>query len=91
MLIAGVAGSAAAPVRACSPRFIRAMAVAVPRCRTGGQKSKLGPRQVKLARQMYDEVGSDGKRMHTVAEIAAEFGVTRPTIYRTLGEREKTR
>jgi len=26
-----------------------------------------------------------------VAEIAAEFGVTRPTIYRALGEREKTR
>ena len=30
-------------------------------------------------------------RLHTVAEIAAEFGVTRPTIYRALGEREKTR
>ena len=33
---------------------------------------------------MYDEVGEDGKRRYTVAEIAAEFGVTRPTIYRQL-------
>ena len=29
----------------------------------------------------------DGKRRYTVAQIAAEFGVTRPTIYRHL-ERE---
>jgi AcrR family transcriptional regulator len=33
---------------------------------------------------MYDELGADGKRKHTVAQIAAEFGVTRPTIYRHL-------
>ena len=26
----------------------------------------------------------DGKRKYTVAQIAAEFGVTRPTIYRHL-------
>ena len=39
---------------------------------------------MKLARQMYDELGDDGKRRYTVAEIAAEFGVTRPTIYRAL-------
>jgi hypothetical protein len=31
---------------------------------------------------MYDELGADGKRRYTVAQIAAEFGVTRPTIYR---------
>jgi DNA invertase Pin-like site-specific DNA recombinase len=54
------------------------------RGRTGGQKAKLGPRQVALARQMYDETGPDGKRRYTVAQIAAEFGVTRPTIYRHL-------
>ena len=35
--------------------------------RTGGQKLKLGPRQVALARQMYDETGLDGKRRYTVA------------------------
>ena len=54
------------------------------RGRTGGQKQKLGPRQVKLARQMYEETGADGKRRYTVAEIAGEFGVSRPTVYRAL-------
>ena len=34
---------------------------------------------------MYDATDSDGKRKCTVAEISAEFGVTRcPTIYRHL-------
>ena len=33
---------------------------------------------------MYDQLGPDGRRAHTVAEIAAEFGVSRPTIYRHL-------
>ena len=33
---------------------------------------------------MYEETGPDGRRMHTVEQIAAEFGVTRPTIYRHL-------
>lgn len=45
---------------------------------TGGQKPKLGPRQVKLARELYDEVDEIGKRKHTVQQIANEFGVTRP-------------
>ena len=36
---------------------------------------------------MYDEVGDDGRRRYTVAQIAAEFGVTRPTIYRHLQAR----
>jgi DNA-binding transcriptional regulator LsrR (DeoR family) len=33
---------------------------------------------------MYDELGADGKRKYTVAEIATAYGVTRPTIYRYL-------
>ncbi len=33
---------------------------------------------------MYDELGPDGRRAHTVQQIASEFGVTRPTIYRHL-------
>jgi AcrR family transcriptional regulator len=33
---------------------------------------------------MYDELGKDGRRAHTVQQIADEFGVTRPTIYRHL-------
>lgn len=57
------------------------------RGRVGGQKPKLGKRQITLAREMYDETGPDGKRRYTVQQIADEFGVSRPTIYRHL---EKT-
>jgi DNA invertase Pin-like site-specific DNA recombinase len=71
-----------------SERTLDGLAAARARGRTGGQKPKLGPRQAALARQMYDERGADGRRCHTVAQIAAEFGVTRPTIYRHLGRQE---
>ena len=47
-------------------------------------KPKLTARQAKIAQAMYDEVGPDGRRAHTVQQIAEEFGVTRPTIYRYL-------
>jgi len=72
------------PLPAAAVKAGRGRPRARARGRTGGQKPKLGPRQVKLARQMYDELGDDGKRRYTVAAIAAEFGVTRPTIYRAL-------
>ncbi len=52
--------------------------------RTGGQKPKLTARQAKIAQDMYDELGPDGRRARTVQQIADEFGVTRPTIYRHL-------
>ena len=39
---------------------------------------------------MYDETGADGKRAYTVAQIAAEFGVTRPTVYRHLAKVQRT-
>jgi DNA invertase Pin-like site-specific DNA recombinase len=54
------------------------------RGRTGGRPAGLTPKQVAVARQMYDEVGEDGKRAHTVAEIAEVFAVSRKTIYRHL-------
>jgi len=54
------------------------------RGRTGGQKPKLTARQAKIAQEMYDELGPDGRRARTVQQIADEFGVTRPTIYRHL-------
>jgi DNA invertase Pin-like site-specific DNA recombinase len=69
-----------------SERTMDGLAAARARGRTGGQKPKLGPRQVKLAWQMYDERGADGKRKYTVQQIADEFGVTRPTIYRHLSK-----
>ena len=67
-----------------NPSLSGGLAAARARGRTGGQKPKLGPRQVRLARQMYEELDDAGKRRYTVAQIAAEFGGTRPTIYRHL-------
>jgi DNA invertase Pin-like site-specific DNA recombinase len=63
-----------------SERTMNGLEAARARGRTGGQKPKLGPRQVQLAREMYDS----GEL--TVQQIADEFGVTRPTIYRHLGK-----
>ncbi len=68
-----------------SERTMDGLAAARARGRTGGQKPKLTPRQARIAQQMYGETGPDGKRRYTVAQIAAEFGVSRPTIYRHLG------
>jgi DNA invertase Pin-like site-specific DNA recombinase len=67
-----------------SERTMDGLEAARARGRTGGQKPKLGPRQVQLAQAMYDEQGPDGRRRYTVQQIADEFGVTRPTIYRHL-------
>jgi DNA invertase Pin-like site-specific DNA recombinase len=50
--------------------------------RTGRQKPKLSARQIKLVREAYD------RRDCTVAEIAADFGVTRQTVYRALKKAE---
>ncbi|MCY0954066.1 recombinase family protein [Streptomyces sp. H27-S2] len=61
-----------------SERTVDGLEAARARGRTGGQKPKLGPRQVQLAREMYDSGDC------TVQQIANEFGVTRPTIYRHL-------
>lgn len=60
------------------------LAAARARGRVGGRKQALKPRQVKLAQEMYDELGNDGKRKHTVQDIADELGVARTTIYRYL-------
>lgn len=59
------------------------------RGRVGGRKQALKPRQVALAQEMYDELGDDGKRKHTVQDIADELGVARTTIYRYLEKKEK--
>jgi DNA invertase Pin-like site-specific DNA recombinase len=69
-----------------SERTLDGLAAARARGRTGGQKPKLTPRQARIAQQMYEETGTDGRRLHTVEQIAAEFGVTRPTIYRHLAQ-----
>jgi DNA invertase Pin-like site-specific DNA recombinase len=70
-----------------SERTRDGLAAARTRGRAGGQKPKLTPRQAKIAQAMYDELGADGRHAHTVQQIADEFGVTRPTIYRHLQRR----
>jgi DNA invertase Pin-like site-specific DNA recombinase len=67
-----------------SERTRDGLAAARARGRTGGQRPKLTPRQARIAADMY-EAGE-----HTVAQIAAEFGVTRPTIYRHLSQLEES-
>lgn len=67
-----------------SERTLDGLAAARARGRRGGHKPKLTPRQAAIAQAMYDETGDDGKRRYTVAQIAEEFGVSRPTIYRHL-------
>jgi DNA invertase Pin-like site-specific DNA recombinase len=67
-----------------SERTMDGLPAARARGRTGGQKPKLGRRRVKRARGMYEETGPDGHRLYTGTQIAAEFGVSRPTIYRQL-------
>jgi DNA invertase Pin-like site-specific DNA recombinase len=64
------------------------LAAARARGRVGGRKQALKPRQVQLAQEMYDELGGDGKRKHTVQGIADELGVARTTIYRYLERKE---
>jgi hypothetical protein len=54
------------------------------RGRTGGRKSKLKPAHVQLARQMRDELDDDGRRRHTVQDIADKLDVSRGTIHRAL-------
>jgi DNA invertase Pin-like site-specific DNA recombinase len=63
-------------------RTVDGLAAARARGRTGGQKPKLTPRQVELVREAYDA------RDCTVARVAADFGVTRSTIYRALAQTE---
>jgi DNA invertase Pin-like site-specific DNA recombinase len=54
------------------------------RGRTGGRKKKLTSGQAATVRAMYDAKGPDGRRLHTVAEIAGAVGVSRPTVYEYL-------
>jgi len=54
------------------------------RGRTGGRKPKLTGRQAATVRRMYEATGADGKRQHTVAEIAEAVGVHRTTVYEYL-------
>jgi DNA invertase Pin-like site-specific DNA recombinase len=51
------------------------------RGRHGGRRPKLDARQRATVSKMYAATGGDGKRLHTVQEIADTVGVHRTTIY----------
>ena len=57
------------------------LAAARARGRTGGRKPKLNAAKAATVRRMYAATGPDGKRQHTVAEIAEAVGVHRTTVY----------
>lgn len=67
-----------------SERTVDGLEAARARGRAGGRRAKLTERQIADARRMYEETGEDGKRVHTVQDIADAYGVSRPTIYRHL-------
>jgi DNA invertase Pin-like site-specific DNA recombinase len=62
-------------------RTMAGLEAARARGRKGGRKPKLSGRQAATVRRMYDAKGPDGKRQHTVAEIAEAVGVHRTTVY----------
>ena len=57
------------------------LAAAGPAGALAAESPKLNARQAVTVRRMYEAVGPDGKRQHTVAEIAEAVGVHRTTVY----------
>lgn len=66
---------------------LEGLASARARGRNGGRPPAMSPDQVKLARQLADQRGADGGREYTVTQVAQMLGVSRPTLYRALGDR----
>lgn len=62
-------------------RTLDGLASARARGRNGGRKPALSDAQAQLAVRLADEG-------HQISQIAADFGVSRPTIYRALSARE---
>ncbi|WP_438453065.1 helix-turn-helix domain-containing protein [Streptomyces asiaticus] len=58
--------------------------------RAGGRKPKLTPAAIGQTRLMYEARGADSKRLHSIAEIADAFNVTRGTIYRAMEKTEQS-
>ena len=46
-----------------------------------GPPAKLSDAKAATVRRMYQATGPDGKRLHTVAEIAQTVGIHRTTVY----------
>ena len=65
-------------------RTLAGLAAARARGRNGGRKPSLNPRKVALAQHMYEKGDA------TVAEIAADLGVSRATVYRHLNRSRRS-
>jgi DNA invertase Pin-like site-specific DNA recombinase len=63
---------------------LEGLASARARGRTGGRPPAMSADQVKLARQLVDQRGADGRHEYTITQVAAMLGVSRPTLYRAL-------
>lgn len=61
-----------------------------PAAAPAGRSPSLAHARSSSPKAMYDATGADGKRAYTVAQIAAEFGITRPTVYRHLAKVQRT-
>jgi DNA invertase Pin-like site-specific DNA recombinase len=66
------------------------LATARARGRVGGRKPVTTAKIEADMLAMYDAVGHDGKRAHTVSDIAAAYSVSRPVVYRAI-ERQRAR
>ena len=51
------------------------------RGRAGGRRPKLSTAKAATVRRMYQATGPDGRRLHTVTEIAQTAGIHRTTVY----------
>lgn len=65
-------------------RIMDGLASARARGRKGGRPNKLNGRQAATVKRMYNATGPDGRRAHSVAEIAETVGIHRATVYRYL-------
>ena len=75
------ASSLTAPSSTKPSRTRESLQAARARGRTGGRRPKLSAAKAATVRRMYQATGPDGKRLHTVAEIAQTVGVHRTTVY----------
>lgn len=67
-----------------SERTREGLAAARRKGRVGGRPSALSTSQIGLVKDLYEATDDEGRRLHTVEYIAAEVGVSRATVYRSL-------
>ncbi len=60
------------------------LAAARSRGRKGGRPTAMTPTKTAIAREMIEKTGEDGRRVHSVSDVASVMNVSRATIYRAL-------